>query len=188
MKKKIHYFRANFKTPQFAQFLRQAKILILEILHVFLWLKFLSSLNLNKLKRFETGSFILAVLLITGCQHTPSQYLLFDYEDFGPQAMAWETIGMQWWQWDNHGDSDPNSIYDIKIVVYRDISLQEIQSIFPVVEAAKKDFRYIEYNEVIKYLNRNIDEVGLINKKWAKGLKIHLVNTRNRIKAFWVKN
>ncbi len=95
---------------------------------------------------------------------------------------------MQWWQWDSHGDSDPNSIYDIKVVVYRDMSLQEIESIFPVVKAAKKDFRYIEYNEAIKYLNRNIDEVGLINKKWAKGLKIHLVNTRNRIKAFWGKN
>jgi len=140
MKKKIHYFRANFKTSQFAQFLRQAKILILEILHVFLWLKFLSSLNLKKLKRFETGSFILAVLLITGCQHTPNQYLLFDYDDFGPQAMAWETIGMQWWQWDNHGDSDPNSIYNIKVVVYRDISLQEIQSIFPVVDSRGQDF------------------------------------------------
>lgn len=128
--------------------------------------------------------FMLAVLLITCCKHTPSQYVLFNYEDFGPQAMAWETIGMQWWQWDNHGDSDPNSIYDIKVVVYRDISLKEIQSVFPVVEAAKKDFRYIEYTEAIKYLDRNIDEVGLINEKWAKGLKIHLVGTRSTIKAF----
>jgi len=34
----------------------------------------------------------------------------------------------------------------------------------------------------------SVDEVGLINKKWAKGLKIHLVNTKNRIKAFWGEN
>jgi len=38
------------------QSLRQTQILILEILHVFLWLKFSPSLALNKLKRFETGS------------------------------------------------------------------------------------------------------------------------------------
>ena len=47
---------ANSKTSQFAQSLRQAKILILEILYVFLQLKFSPSLILNKLKRFETGS------------------------------------------------------------------------------------------------------------------------------------
>ena len=48
--------RANFKTSQFAQSLRQAQVLILEILSVFLRLKFSPSLILNKLKRFETGS------------------------------------------------------------------------------------------------------------------------------------
>jgi hypothetical protein len=47
---------ASFKTFHFAQSLRQDQILILEILNVFLWLKFLPSLTLNKLKHFETGS------------------------------------------------------------------------------------------------------------------------------------
>jgi len=55
--------RANFRTSQFAQSLRQAQILILEILNVFLWLKFSPSLTLNKLKRFKTGSCLLVVLL-----------------------------------------------------------------------------------------------------------------------------
>ena len=41
---------------QFAQSLRQAQILILEILNVFLWLTLSPSLILNKLKHFETGS------------------------------------------------------------------------------------------------------------------------------------
>jgi uncharacterized membrane protein len=48
--------RANFKTSTFVQSLRQAQILILEIFHIFLRLKFASSLTLNKIKRFETGS------------------------------------------------------------------------------------------------------------------------------------
>jgi len=36
---------------------RQAQILILEILQVFLWLKFSPSLTLDKIEHFETGSF-----------------------------------------------------------------------------------------------------------------------------------
>jgi len=36
----------------FAQFLRQTQNLILEILNVFLWLNFSSSLNLNEIKHF----------------------------------------------------------------------------------------------------------------------------------------
>jgi len=42
--------------PSFAQSLRQAQILILEILQVFLWLKFSPSLTLDKIEHFETGS------------------------------------------------------------------------------------------------------------------------------------
>jgi hypothetical protein len=40
----------------FAQYLRNAQILILEILNVFLWLKFLPSLILDKIEHFETAS------------------------------------------------------------------------------------------------------------------------------------
>jgi len=52
------FLKAHFKTPHLAQSLHQAQILILEIRHVFLWLIFSPSLTLDKLKRFETGSFI----------------------------------------------------------------------------------------------------------------------------------
>lgn len=48
--------KTSLKTPHFAQFLRQEKILSFKILNVFLQLKFFPSLNLNKLERFEIGS------------------------------------------------------------------------------------------------------------------------------------
>jgi len=48
--------RASFKTPHFGRSLRWAQISILEILYVFLWLKFSPALSLTKLKRFESGS------------------------------------------------------------------------------------------------------------------------------------
>jgi hypothetical protein len=53
--------RANFKTPPFIRFLRQAKILILRIPNVCLRLKFLPSLNLNKNDHFENGSIIINI-------------------------------------------------------------------------------------------------------------------------------
>ena len=44
------------KTPPFAQFQRQTQILSLEILNVFLHLKFSPSLNLNKIEHFSKVS------------------------------------------------------------------------------------------------------------------------------------
>ena len=123
----------------------------------------------------------MAFLIIFGCKNTPKQYLVLDYEDFGPQAMAWETFGMQWWQWDNIGDSDPNFKYDIKVVVYRDIPLMKIQLLFPVNSEKRKDFRYIDYSEAIKYLDKNIKELDGINEDWAAVLKQRLMETKKRI-------
>ena len=48
--------RASFKTSHFGRSLRWVKILILEILYVFLRLNFSSALTLTKLKRFESSS------------------------------------------------------------------------------------------------------------------------------------
>ena len=96
--------------------------------------------------------------------------------------MAYDKIGMQWWQWDNHGTSDdPNYKYDIKVVVYRDIPLSKIKSLFPVDKAKRKDFRYFEYNDSIKYLNEMIKELEIEKDEWAVILKKHLIKTRERI-------
>jgi len=53
---RLKLLRDLCKTPPFAQFLRQTQILILEILDVCLWLKFLSSLALNKIEHFSKVS------------------------------------------------------------------------------------------------------------------------------------
>ena len=53
----VLYIWANFKTSPFVRYLRQAQILILEILLVFLWLKFSPSLISNKIEHFETASY-----------------------------------------------------------------------------------------------------------------------------------
>lgn len=126
--------------------------------------------------------FILSSLLIVACNNSPKQYAIFNYEDFGPQAMAWEEIGMQWWQWDSQGiSSDPNYTYDIKVVVYRDMPLSHIKSLYPVDKAKKKDFRYFEYHDVIKYLDEKIKELNTDKEEWAINLRQHLIETKDRI-------
>jgi hypothetical protein len=124
---------------------------------------------------------ILATLLTYGCNKSVKPYRVFDYEDFGPQAMAWGKIGMQWWQWDNHGDRDPKTKYDIKVVVYADMSLDEIKQIFPINKDRKRDFRYIEYDDSIKYLDRNIRDMEKDREQWSVELKERLLNTKEII-------
>jgi hypothetical protein len=55
----IQIIGASFKTPHFGRSLRWAQISILEILRVFLRLKFSPALTSAKLKRFEIGSPVL---------------------------------------------------------------------------------------------------------------------------------
>ena len=81
-----------------------------------------------------------------------------NYEDFGPQALSWEHIGKEWWQWQPHGDSNPNTKYDVKVVVYRDISLEEIKKNYPINQKKNRDYRYFEYSKALSFLDKNIKE------------------------------
>jgi hypothetical protein len=120
-------------------------------------------------------------LLTTSCASSPKHYAVFDYEDFGPQSMAWEKIGMQWWQWDNHGDSASDYKYDVKVIVYRNIPLERIKALFPVDKSNKKDFRYFEYHDSIYYLNKQIDSLESIPQGWAFSLKERLELTKELV-------
>jgi hypothetical protein len=121
-------------------------------------------------------------LLIAGCANAPKGYAVFEYEDFGPQSMAWETIGMQWWQWNNHGGSRPDNKYDIKVVVYRNIPLEQIKTLFPVDKSKKNDFRYLEYHDSIEYLDEQMHALEDISEAWAINLKDLLEHTKGLIK------
>jgi len=102
--------------------------------------------------------FILIALFVTSCAVADTkQTLVLDYGNFGPQAAAWELLGMEWWQWQSHGDSRPRK-YDVKVVVYRDIALEAVQKKYPVSEPQQKDYRYVRYSEALKYLDQKIEE------------------------------
>ncbi len=83
---------------------------------------------------------------------------LFTYGDFGPQVLAYETIGYQWYQWNSTGDSDPNKRDDITVVVYWDESLNAIKAKYPVDPDLKKDYRYLSFAAALNYLDNTISE------------------------------
>lgn len=70
---------------------------------------------------------------------------------------VYELIGKEWYQWNNHGGSDPNEVDDVKVVVYRNVSLDKVREMYPVV-MGKQDYRYLDYEIAIKYLNKNEGE------------------------------
>ncbi len=98
------------------------------------------------------------LLFLSACNDQSKNSIVLNYQDFGPQAMAWRNIGMEWWQWQAHGDSDPKTKYNIKVVIYRNITLQKVKSLYPINQDKKQDYRFIEYTETLNYLNRNIQE------------------------------
>jgi len=124
---------------------------------------------------------ILIASFMLGCQTTSKHALVLDYDDFGPQAMAWETIGMEWWQWDSHGNDNPDKQYPIHVVVYRDIKLEEVKSLYPVDKEKEQDYRYIEFNEAIQYLQKHIRELEDREEEWAILLRQELKDTERNI-------
>ena len=103
--------------------------------------------------------FLFLFTLLTSCAvHSRQEVVLLDYNDFGPQIIAQEVIGMEWWQWQEHGDSDPTVVYPVKVVVYRDIPLTEVQQRYPVEPEQRKDFRYLEYRNALRFLDEKITE------------------------------
>jgi len=107
---------------------------------------------------------LLAVFLVfaAGCRATTEERtLVLQYTDFGPQAACWEYIGMEWWQWEPHGDSNPRTRYDIKVVVYKKMPLAQVQKMHPVDPGNKKDYRYLPYKKAMEYLDKRIEEDAL---------------------------
>jgi len=85
--------------------------------------------------------------------------LVLKYSDFGPQAMAYETLGFDWYQWEATGGPDPSQTYDIRVVVFKGLSLEAVKTMYPVDRDKAQDYRYIRYEDALTYLNNNIKDL-----------------------------
>ena len=107
----------------------------------------------GKMKRIIT-----ACLLILAGPACWAGEVILPYPAFGPQAAACKLIGMEWWQWDSHGDSRPRD-YPIKVVVFWDQTLEETAKRHPVDQAKLRDFRYVEYSKAIVHMRKVIKDL-----------------------------
>ncbi len=105
--------------------------------------------------------FVGIIFFMGGCSSNnsnQSQILILPYSAFGPYTMSGSLLGVEWFQWQPHGDSRPRK-YDVNIVVYRNISLDEVKRKYPISEKKKIDYRYVTYSDSISYFNENIIDV-----------------------------
>jgi hypothetical protein len=107
------------------------------------------------------GPIFLCLVFTVGCATADAKVAVMRYDDFGPQAAVYEWLGNEWWQWQSEGDPDPNKQYDIRVVIYKNCSLQDVQRKYPVVPAQHKDYRYISYDEAARHLDELIADDAL---------------------------
>jgi hypothetical protein len=100
--------------------------------------------------------------------------MVLHYDDFGPPSAAHELIGMDWWQWQPHGDARPRR-YDIKVVVYRDIEPRQVRQAFPTDPLREQDYRYVGFTDAMRYLERMITDSAI------ESITQRLIETRERI-------
>ncbi|GAA5484832.1 hypothetical protein [Haloferula sargassicola] len=102
-------------------------------------------------------SILSALILVLSVSHVRAGEEVLPYSAFGPQSAAYELIGMEWWQWDSHGDEDDHE-YPIKVVVYWGQTRDETARRYPVDQAKLQDFRYVEYSKAVEHLEATIKD------------------------------
>jgi hypothetical protein len=111
------------------------------------------------LKYYRIFALTLVFFLTVACTATNNvashNFIVLDYKNFGPQEIAEELIGPNYWQWDNGHYSQPQN-FDIKVVVYRDMALDKVKEMFPIDEQNEKDYRYVQYTVAMDWHDKHI--------------------------------
>lgn len=105
--------------------------------------------------------------------------IVLAYDDFGPQAMAFELLGMGWWQWEGGGSWEPGDRFDVRVVVYRGLTLAAVQAEYPTVEG-RADYRYVRFDDAMAYFERNMAEIE--GEPSLERLHAELADTHGRIR------
>lgn len=105
---------------------------------------------------------VLLLASLTACASPPSdRTLVLRYSDFGPQAMAYHLIGPNRLPWD---PDTPVFVGHnaVRIVIYRGIDLETVKSLYPPDERRNIDYRYVSFQDALRYLDAKIDRNLLI--------------------------
>jgi hypothetical protein len=72
-------------------------------------------------------------------------------------------LGDAWWSWEAGGSFEPGDEFDVRVVVYQGRTLDEVKERYPTVKG-KGDYRLIQRDEAIRYLDDNIAELAAMSK------------------------
>jgi hypothetical protein len=117
-----------------------------------------------------------------------STILVLPYEKFGPSSLPYDLLGSEWYQWQVPiCGCDPNEKFDVKVAVYRIVSLRRVKALYPVVKG-KSDYRYLKYDVALRWLAKKIagfelwqkEDDPTVKEMWAEGIAT-LKNTQAQI-------
>jgi hypothetical protein len=120
-------------------------------------------------------------ILPPGPPSRPPYTIVLAYHDFGPQVMAFELIGMEWWQWEGGGSWEPGDRFDVRVVVYRGITLAAAQAEYPTVEG-RADYRYVSFDDAMAHFDRSMAEIEGEGEPLLQRLHEELAVTRARVR------
>ena len=119
---------------------------------------FLTKTNLAILiLAFVFGIIAIPIWVHHNRSHFPNSFVM-RYSEFGPPGSSYELLGSEWYQRNNQGPDDPNGRDDVRIVIYRNVDLRMVKKTYPVLKG-KSDYRYIEYSEVMDFLEKKVEDL-----------------------------
>ncbi|MBD1558140.1 hypothetical protein HC752_14475 [Vibrio sp. S9_S30] len=117
---------------------------------------------------FIIGRFLFLMLFFvfsTGI-NANSSITVMNYHDFGPPSLSGKLLGVEWFQWQSHGDSKPRN-YPVKVVVYEGYDLERIENLYPVISIKEQDFRYVTFDSAIDFIDSSLADLNLLQEEGA---------------------
>lgn len=105
----------------------------------------------------------------------PPFTLVLAYDDFGPQVLAGQLLGPEWWSWEAGGSWEPDDAFDVRVVVFRGRTRAQVATRYPTVKD-RSDYRLVPLRDALRFLDE-----ALADPDVPATLRDRLRRTRTRI-------
>ncbi|GLQ76228.1 hypothetical protein GCM10007932_55910 [Vibrio penaeicida] len=110
--------------------------------------------------------FLVFMFVFSSSINANSSITVMNYHDFGPPSLSGKLLGVEWFQWQSHGDSKPRN-YPVKVVVYEGYELEKVESLYPVNSAKEQDFRYVTFDSAVDFIDSSLIDLKALQDEGA---------------------
>ncbi|CCN73106.1 exported hypothetical protein [Vibrio nigripulchritudo SFn118] len=110
--------------------------------------------------------FLVFMFVFSSGINANSSITVMNYHDFGPPSLSGKLLGVEWFQWQSHGDSKPRN-YPVKVVVYEGYELGKVESLYPVNPAKEQDFRYVTFDSAVDFIDSSLIDLKALQDEGA---------------------